>query len=155
MTLNSSRLFRRVEERNPTYELSHGRSILGLPLRKQLGKFFGCFAPTGDCCGAACIFVKPFLKRPSSVSFRSPPLPSARKQPPEKLSVCRAACDFQAAVHVYFVGLKNATRPTNSFLSTFPWGKVPVGRMRDLHDPHQSRCARQLCLRHASSPRGS
>ena len=31
-----------------------------------------------------------------------------------------------------------------SFLSTFPWGKVPVGRMRDLHNPHQSRCARQL-----------
>ncbi len=26
--------------------------------------------------------------------------------------------------------------------------------MRDLHDPHQSRCARQLCLRHASSPQG-
>ncbi len=122
--------------------------------------------------------------------------------------LCRAACGFQAAVHVYFVGLKNATRPTNCrtgeasldyrcrnssasfqdasplpeiiaeqpalslksakknislscvrqqppgeakrcfcsarFFPTFPSGKVPAGRMRDLHDPHQSRCARQL-----------
>ena len=32
---------------------------------------------------------------------------------PRRSFLCRAACGFQAAVHVYFVGLKNATRPTN------------------------------------------
>ncbi len=35
-----------------------------------------------------------------------------------------------------------------------PWGKVPAGRMRVFYYPHQSRCARQLSLRHASDPQG-
>jgi len=39
-------------------------------------------------------------ERPLSVSLRSTALPSARKQPPEKLSVCRAACVFQTTSRV-------------------------------------------------------
>ena len=45
-------------------------------------------------------------------------------------------------------------RGESSFV-TFPREKVPAGRMRVTQYPHQSRCARQLCLRHASSPKRS
>jgi len=37
---------------------------------------------------------------------------------------------------------------------TFSGEKVPAGRMRVFYLTHQSRCARQLSLRHANSPRG-
>ena len=52
---------------------------------------------------------------PSSVSLRSPALPSARKQSQEKLLFCLTE------------GLRSR-RGEASFM-TFPWGKVPAGRM--------------------------